>query len=328
MFVSLLVLGLLLTAAGFVTVGFGVPINAFSLGNTLIIAGTVAIAGGLILIGLAAAVRQLNRIAAALKALGRTGRPADIEAGLATANARTPSVAMPPPPVRAPDAPRPAEFDMPRPAEPMMPDPQMSEPLAAEPRATAPQPGGGSGPLDWLRPKSRSTSGEPPVVEISDEAPLSPRSTPRPSYSPLTNMAEPMQEPKPWPPSRSEGPTEFKMGSRSEQIARVPPPGERSRDGAARESSLFDVRWPNSNASRTAGDAPELHPDERDESVSETHTPAVPASERPVAILKSGVIEGMAYTLYADGSIEADLPQGTLRFASVDELRAHLEQHS
>jgi hypothetical protein len=42
------------------------------------------------------------------------------------------------------------------------------------------------------------------------------------------------------------------------------------------------------------------------------------------AILKSGVIEGMAYTLYADGSIEAELPQGTMRFGSIPELRSYL----
>jgi hypothetical protein len=50
-----------------------------------------------------------------------------------------------------------------------------------------------------------------------------------------------------------------------------------------------------------------------------------PAEQRPIAILKSGVIDGMAYTLYTDGSIEAELPQGTMRFGSIDELRAHLE---
>ena len=44
------------------------------------------------------------------------------------------------------------------------------------------------------------------------------------------------------------------------------------------------------------------------------------------AILKSGVIDGMPYTLYADGSIEAQLPQGMVKFASVDALRAHLEK--
>jgi hypothetical protein len=51
-----------------------------------------------------------------------------------------------------------------------------------------------------------------------------------------------------------------------------------------------------------------------------------PASEPPrtAAILKSGVVDGMAYTLYVDGSIEAELPQGTLRFASINDLRSHL----
>jgi hypothetical protein len=47
-----------------------------------------------------------------------------------------------------------------------------------------------------------------------------------------------------------------------------------------------------------------------------------------VSILKSGIIDGMAYTLYSDGSIEADMPQGTMRFASVIELRAYLEKSS
>src|ERR1700680_2359859 len=65
MHMSLFVLGFVTAAAGFVTIGFGIPINAFSLGNTLIIAGTIAVVGGFILIGLGAAVRQLRRIAEA-----------------------------------------------------------------------------------------------------------------------------------------------------------------------------------------------------------------------------------------------------------------------
>ena len=49
---------------------------------------------------------------------------------------------------------------------------------------------------------------------------------------------------------------------------------------------------------------------------------------QPPAILKSGVIDGMAYTLYTDGSIEAQLPKGLMRFASIDELRNYLEKNS
>ena len=39
-----------------------------------------------------------------------------------------------------------------------------------------------------------------------------------------------------------------------------------------------------------------------------------------------GVVDGMAYSLYSDGSIEAQMPEGMMRFASIDELRAHLDQ--
>jgi hypothetical protein len=53
-------------------------------------------------------------------------------------------------------------------------------------------------------------------------------------------------------------------------------------------------------------------------------TSQTPAS---VSILKSGVVEGMAYTLYSDGSIEAQLPGGTVRFGSITELRSHIEQN-
>ena len=51
-------------------------------------------------------------------------------------------------------------------------------------------------------------------------------------------------------------------------------------------------------------------------------------SEPAVAILKSGVVDGMAYTLYVDGSIEAELPQGTLHFVSINELRDHLAKNN
>ena len=41
-------------------------------------------------------------------------------------------------------------------------------------------------------------------------------------------------------------------------------------------------------------------------------------------VYKSGVIDGMAYTLFMDGSIEAELPQGKVKFASVDDLQKYL----
>jgi hypothetical protein len=53
------ILGLALSAVGFAAIGFGVPINEFTLGTTLIVAGTFAAVGGLTLVRLA-----LNSLAA------------------------------------------------------------------------------------------------------------------------------------------------------------------------------------------------------------------------------------------------------------------------
>jgi hypothetical protein len=54
-------------------------------------------------------------------------------------------------------------------------------------------------------------------------------------------------------------------------------------------------------------------------------TPARTEEQPAVTVLKSGVVDGMAYSLYSDGSIEAQMPEGMMRFASIDELRAHLD---
>jgi hypothetical protein len=51
-----------------------------------------------------------------------------------------------------------------------------------------------------------------------------------------------------------------------------------------------------------------------------------PPPSSAVTVIKSGVVDGMAYSLYSDGSIEAEMPEGMMRFASIDELRAHLDQ--
>lgn len=51
-----------------------------------------------------------------------------------------------------------------------------------------------------------------------------------------------------------------------------------------------------------------------------------PRREPEVSVVKSGVVDSMAYSLYSDGSIEAQLPEGTVRFDSIEELRSHLDQ--
>jgi hypothetical protein len=102
-----------------------------------------------------------------------------------------------------------------------------------------------------------------------------------------------------------------------------PPPLPPAEPAPARERGYFDSVWP-------AGDKTAKGPAGADTgSADKTPTASESAAEAParsVAVLKSGVVDGMAYTLYVDGSIEAELPQGTLRFASINELRSHLEK--
>jgi len=49
-------------------------------------------------------------------------------------------------------------------------------------------------------------------------------------------------------------------------------------------------------------------------------------AEMSTTVVRSGIISGMAYTLYTDGSIEAELPIGTVRFSSIEELQEHVSQ--
>jgi len=70
--------------------------------------------------------------------------------------------------------------------------------------------------------------------------------------------------------------------------------------------ATFDDAWPKSDRSRPPG--------------------ARNGDQSAVTVLKSGVVDGMAYSLYSDGSIEAQMPEGLMRFGSIDELRSHLDQ--
>ena len=110
----------------------------------------------------------------------------------------------------------------------------------------------------------------------------------------------------------------------------------RSKSRAAPAQAL-DKAWPQPGSrqpdERSAGDADE--PEEKSDEARipiqrppQSNAALEPDELRPPAILKSGVVDGMAYTLYADGSIEAQLPQGTVRFGSIAELRAHIENNS
>jgi hypothetical protein len=115
-------------------------------------------------------------------------------------------------------------------------------------------------------------------------------------------------------------------------VAAAPPP-----ESSEAPPVSFDDAWPKSERSRTPDSPPPPRRSGRTPSTfteasagtaaPERHPPAPRTEEPPpVTVLKSGVVDGMAYSLYSDGSIEAQMPEGMMRFASIDELRAHLDQ--
>jgi hypothetical protein len=94
----------------------------------------------------------------------------------------------------------------------------------------------------------------------------------------------------------------------------------------------FEDAWPQSDRAKAADPSPRRSPRTPPvvaEPNATTDRPAPPHRRdepQAVTVLKSGVVDGMAYSLYSDGSIEAQMPEGMMRFGSIDELRAHLDQ--
>ena len=134
-------------------------------------------------------------------------------------------------------------------------------------------------------------------------------------------LAEPPAEPTPTQPRVEPTPPAPSPGDPF-----APARADPQRRPAARERS-FDSVWapePAKGAPAAARPAPEAP--RAPETPRESEAVTIRATREPqaVTVLNSGVIEGMGYTLYRDGSIEADLPQGMMRFPSIDALRRHL----
>ena len=185
---------------------------------------------------------------------------------------------------------------------PSRPKPEVPPPTAAEERLVA------AAAPTLRNPEAAAPTVEQFEVKQYEEVLLSPRQTApvEPAEPPPESFAAPA------PPER---PTEPPPVAAEEPWRPTPPP----RTERPSQPSYFDSMWP---AESRAGKRPPV-----EEPPPEPPAAPAPPSE-PVAILKSGVVDGMAYTLYVDGSIEAELPNGTLRFASIHELRDHLAKSS
>lgn len=131
--------------------------------------------------------------------------------------------------------------------------------------------------------------------------------------APATAVDEPLEPETPAAPSREQ------------RRAWPPRTAMRLEEAAEKKKSWPFDRPPAAPQQRTFTPAPAPAPEPEPEAELEPEPAPTPAAAAAaVAVMRSGIISGMAYTLYADGSIEAELPLGTVRFGSVEELRAHV----
>jgi hypothetical protein len=310
MSVLLIVVGTLVTAVGVGMIGYGIPINEFSFGNTLIVAGTTAVVGGIIVFAIGVAVGQLQRLAdmVTTRIPDQPSRPLEVFEPPSAARAAPAPTRIPFPPrpkpateipetIPAPPAPAaPVAEEHPVPvATPMLRNPDM--PVAAVEQFEVQEYADVS-----LSPQEATASAAP--VEVAEQAPPPP---------PDGIIAPPAVERRPTPSPA------FEDEPLRSMVPPMPPPPPRMEPQS--QSSYFDTMWPAGSRPAKRPLPEEPYPESKPEL---PPAPAAAAPGEPAAILKSGVVDGMGYTLYVDGSIEAELPNGTLRFASINELRDHL----
>ena len=282
MYLLLLLFGGLLGAAGVVLAVAGISLRDGIFDAALLTPGIVAAVGGLLLIGLGAGLRTLQRIERNLASRPMPRPLATVDSGKTFETAETPRE-----PMRIPFAPR-------------LPKEGQGSVVAHEP-----------GALD---------------AKALDTAPANDKAS-RPAIGmPDANAESGAQHAG----KGGNGAVGIRSGFRL-------PANLRSTSARDRQSEpALDALWPKGPR---AARAVETGPIAQIASATSIQSPqsveasnwsaaqvnlSVPPSA--VSILKSGVVNDMPYTLYSDGSIEAQLPEGTLRFGSITELRNHIEQ--
>lgn len=287
-------------AAGVFGLGVGVPIRETRFGASLLIAASVTIIGGFILVGLAAALSELRRVVQGFKAppseMPRPVRPLErSEERVDAAGRRTESRAHMPVVLGMGTADvirrRYGEAD--------------TRERWHKSRSEA-----------WLRhlqdeiePGLRSADAEPPPIEDyhAGDIPRPPNPWPRPAI--------------PLPPDHRDAPTRRASAVSPEDIFEAIWSSQRRNIAEGREPRA--EASPASRPRPADSKSPRLAPGQPAPCAS---TRPAPVEPRPLPILRAGVIQQMAYTLFADGSIEAQMSEGVMRFTSIEEFLGHLEK--
>ena len=287
MIIVLQIAGIAAVLVGLAAIGFGIPVKEFSFGNTLILTGTIGLCTGMIMLGLSVVAMQLKVLARRIAA-----------------------------------GPRPA-------AEPRAQRPALA-PFPAAAGATAGE-SGAAYSHDQQVPTTSQV--EPSAAPLVSPEPAPAGAAPPPPQRPKRNLLFTSTVRKDRQPAAAA--PDPAIGNARTQPPAVPP----ANAGDAPAASFEDA-WPRGDRGRPS-EAPrsvEVPPQRRSSRPAPSEPNAGAAAERPAAppgrpeerpavtVLKSGVVDGMAYSLYSDGSIEAQMPEGMMRFASIDELRAHLDK--
>jgi len=287
--IMLLAAGVGVCVLGLLAIGFGIPISDTSFGNALLIAGVVILCTGLILLGMWLVARELANLMKLVAAQG----------------VQAPRAAAPPKPAAAPNP--------------------FAAPIGS-PAYEAPTDGAGA-------------SGSPPWAEE-----IAARARPRASAHDVPPIEPVAAPPPPAPPDRPARrnllfATKRRDKADLESPAAAPPPSALE----AEPRVSFESAWPNPARSNGATDRsePATAPPDTESQATDTDRSAPYRGETPpeatpqaradlppgVTVVRSGTVDEMAYTYYSDGSIEAQLAgESPIRFASLDALRAYVEQ--
>jgi len=292
--------GALITLAGVALVATGAIPHDAAFDSETLTPGTIAAVGGLLLIGIGVAVRELRRIERVIA--NRPSRPAHVGEGQATDF------------IEANSQPR-----IPFPPKPTVPTAQAAAVAAAALAAD-------DTTSDHLRTKI------PPWDRNEEEPAFAGADAAVPARLPL-----PPEELKERRDSVAKG-YSGNGAAPPRPVTDVEPKRRLSGSPGTPRGRAFNAFWPGGQrresqtaAAHAQAAVARTLPAGAPAPASEVFSEAVAApgpQTAAVSILKSGVIEGMAYTLYSDGSIEAQLPQGTLRFGSIAALRDHIESKS
>jgi hypothetical protein len=296
--IVLLFLGAVTTAAGLALIGSGLSFRD-GIQTDLLTPGTIAAVGGLLLIAFGLAVREMRRIERAFAARPPAAHAPGIDDTMSAASFAA-----------APPLPSFAEARQGSvPAAVVAAEPQAEEAVIERLRARIPtiprvENGRATETAD-LSQALRETAGlEESAVDVKGLA----------AVARAANGTGSSVRPMP----------------RMDLKPRVAAAPDKASAADKGKVSVFNSFWPagpRSDSKEAPQGGPPARPPQPDPRVVAEPAPAAGPGSAPVSVLKSGVVEGMAYTLYSDGSIEAQLPQGTLRFGSITALRNHIESN-